>query len=473
MSTSVEVRRVSSFGRAVWGLGSLGTIGYLNTVTALVMLYLTTVVRLDPLVAGALVASARVFDAFTDPAMGLLSDRTHTRWGRRRPYLLLGAVICAIALPTLYAIPLGLPTGDRVLWTAAVLILYSIGFTVFNVPYMTMAVEMTTDSQERVSLMTYRVIFMMVGGFVGNAGAPWVVTVLGNNATAYAHMGLLFGVGIFVVMLLVFLCVPDRSVTGRAVAHVGFREQLRSAADNRPLMILLGVKVLQFIGIAANSATLAFFVTAVMKRDLRTLAFFGTVTLIANCVSVFGWRLLACRMSKKTGCIVGVIGFILGTLSWLASGPAESTSALAVRAIAMGVFGSSILLFEQAMLLDAVEHDRLRTGLERAGLFTSAYVFIERLGYSLGPLLLGGLLHLMDFDAKLPLDRQPPSASTAVILSLVGIPVITFGLSLVFLFRYDLTEERLEMLRGGGPHARGGRGAAELVVGAPLAPPGG
>jgi Na+/melibiose symporter-like transporter len=113
----------------------------------------------------------------------------------------------------------------------------------------------------------------------------------------------------------------------------------------------------------------------------------------------------------------------------------------------MGLFSSAILLFGQAVLIDAVDYDRLRTGQQRAGLFTSVYVFVERLGYSLGPVLLGGLLAAMHFDKTKPLDQQPASASTAVILSMVAIPAITFGVSMLLLWHYDLTERRLDELR--------------------------
>ena len=92
--------------RLAWGAGSLATIFYLNVVTALVLVYLTTVVKLDAAVAGSLVAGARLIDAFSDPLMGWITDRTHTRWGQRRPYLLLGAVVCGVGLPLVYSIHL-------------------------------------------------------------------------------------------------------------------------------------------------------------------------------------------------------------------------------------------------------------------------------------------------------------------------------------------------------------------------------
>jgi GPH family glycoside/pentoside/hexuronide:cation symporter len=433
--------------RIAWGIGSLGTISYLNTVTALVMVYLTTVVHLNPLVAGTLVTGARVFDAFTDPMMGFVSDRTQTRWGRRRPYLLLGAIVCGSALPLLYWLPGTVPPEQTTFAAAAVLLFYSLGFTIFNVPYMTMPVELTTDHRQRVAVMSYRVAFMMTGGFVGSSVAPWVVQSLGNDATAYARMGALFGAGIFAVMLVPFLFVPDASAKHAPARHAGFREQFTTALENRPFLTLLGVKVLQFIGIAAHSSTMPFFVKTVMKRDFTVLAWYGLVTLGATIAGVALWRALAPRIGKKRGFMIGVVGYVLGTSSWLLGGPGEPDVLLAARGIFMGLFSSAILLFGQAVLIDAVDYDRLRTGQQRAGLFTSVYVFVERLGYSIAPVLLGGLLAAMDFDKTKPLELQPPSAATAVMLSMVAIPGIVFGLSLLLLWKYDLTERRIDELR--------------------------
>ena len=139
---------VSFQARFFWGIGSLGTITYLNIVTALVMVYLTSIVQLDASVAGTLVFIARIVDAFMDPGMGWVTDHTKTRWGRRRPYLLLGAVVCAASLPlvfSVHALPVIINPATTVLLC---LIVYSLGFTIFNVPYLAMPVEMTTDRMQ-------------------------------------------------------------------------------------------------------------------------------------------------------------------------------------------------------------------------------------------------------------------------------------------------------------------------------------
>lgn len=223
---------VSTVTRWSWGLGSFGTITYINTVTALVLVYLTTIVKIDPLLAGALVTGARVFDAFTDPFMGYITERTRTRIGRRRPYLLLGAFICGVALPLVYHIPLGGDESTRIAWVIGALLLYSIGFTVFNVPYLTMPVEMTNDPQERVSIISSRVLFLTLGSFAGGAFAPAALERLGRDESGFAQMGLIFGALVFATMLITFFGTRAARTREFVAHHVSLAEQWRTALQN-------------------------------------------------------------------------------------------------------------------------------------------------------------------------------------------------------------------------------------------------
>ena len=254
--------------RFFWGLGSFGTISYLNIVTALVLVYLTTIVKMEPAVAGSLVFVARIVDAFSDPAMGWLTDHTRTPWGRRRPYLLLGAVICSASLPMVYSIhALPLPFGP-VVTTLAVLIVYSLGFTVFNVPYLTMPVEMTTDRMQRFSIMSYRVVFMMLGALTGSAGAPFLVEKLGKDADAFQVLGMMGGALVGLVMFTTFLGTKGARASEASNTHLSVLEQIKTVANNRPFVLLIGVKLLQFFAIASAAGTVAFFVTVVLKQKL-------------------------------------------------------------------------------------------------------------------------------------------------------------------------------------------------------------
>jgi GPH family glycoside/pentoside/hexuronide:cation symporter len=427
-----------------WGLGSFGTIAYLNVVTALVLVYLTTVMKIDPGTAGLIVFIARLVDAISDPLMGWVTDRTRSRWGRRRPYLLLGAIVCAFSVPLVYSLHT-FGSGPHAVWFAlAVLIVYSLGFTIFNVPYLTMPVEMTQDRMQRLGIMGYRSVFMMFGSVAGSAIAPLIVEKLGRqDPSSYQTLGAIYGAVVFLVMMTTFFGtrMGAHQAVDESAQHVPIREQVQAILDNRPFMMMVGIKVLQFIALSAGGATTAFFVVMVLKRDFSLMTQLAVATIASTVVFIPVFRWVGRYITKRTGLAIGIIGEVFATLTWLLATPEDSTAFFIARGILGGIFSSAILLFGQAMWLDTIDHDREKTGLRREGLYTSVYVFIERLGYSVGPLLLGELLQIMNFDKNLPLEQQPPSAELAVILSLVGIPALAYSAGLIFLWFYRLPEK--------------------------------
>jgi len=426
--------------RFFWGLGSLGTIAYLNIVTALVLVYLTTIVKLDASVAGTLVFAARIVDAFSDPAMGWITDRTRTRWGRRRPYLLLGALVCGASLPLMYSTHL-MPAPFGPATTAlVVLIIYSLGFTIFNVPYLTMPVEMTTNRLQRLSVMSYRSVFMMLGAVIGNSGAPWLVERLGRDADAYQALGIIGGGLVGLVMFATFAGTKGARASAPSDLHLSFRQQIKTVSENRPFLLLILIKALQFFALASMSATMAFFVTVVLKQNFDLLTVFGITTTFAIITSIFFWRWLGNRITKRTAFMIGMVGEVSTMMIWLIATPENSYQIVVARGLLSGFFGSAILLNSQAMWLDTIDYDQQRTGLRREGMYTSVYVFVERLGYSLGPLALGFLLSGMGFDKNLPLNAQPDSAQLAVTIGLVWIPAIAYALGFVLLLFYKLPE---------------------------------
>jgi GPH family glycoside/pentoside/hexuronide:cation symporter len=188
-----------------WGLGSFGTIGYLSVVTALVLVYLTVVLKMEPATAGRIVFVARLIDAFSDPLVGWLTDRTRSRWGRRRPWLLVGACVCGLALPLVYSQHLLPGFSGSVIGALVALIIYSWGFSLFNVPYLAMPVEMTEKRRERIDLMSYRSLFMTLGGVAGSAGAPLLLKAFGGDAHGYAILGWVGGALAFLILFACFL----------------------------------------------------------------------------------------------------------------------------------------------------------------------------------------------------------------------------------------------------------------------------
>ncbi|MFK8053388.1 MAG: MFS transporter, partial [Woeseiaceae bacterium] len=407
---------------------------------ALILVYLTSIVKLEPYVAGMIVFGARIVDAFCDPLMGWITDRTSTRIGRRRPYLLLGAIACGLTLPLVYSIHVLTDGSNAAVIASLVLILYSIAFTIFNVPYLTMPVEMTTDRTARIQIMGYRVVFMMIGGMLGNAGAPYLIDQLGGGANAFQQTGMIAGGVIFLFMLIAFLGTSGARAAPYEKTTQKLSDNLRSIVENKPFMTLIGVKILQFIAIAAVSSTIAFYVTVVLKQDFKLLSVFGITVTATIVVAVPIWKRISNHITKLRGFVIGIIGEVLSSMIWLIATPEISYEIVVARAILAGIFGSAILLNSQAMWLDTIDYDYRRTGLHREGMFTSIYVFVERLGYSVGPLALGALLSSMGFDKTLPLNQQPESAELAVYIGIVWIPAAMYTLALLLLTRYKLPD---------------------------------
>ncbi len=441
-------RTVPFFQRLTWGVGSLGTIMYLNVFTALILYYLTVVLKMDPKLAGSLVFAARLVDAFSDPIMGWVTDHTRSRWGRRRPYLLLGAVVCGCSLPavfSLHALVGDLPSG--VVAVMAVLIVYSLGFTLFNVPYLTIPVEMTTERLQRLSLMSYRSAFMMVGAMLGTAGAPALIEYLGGDTdpAAYQSMGLMFGGLVLLAMLIAF-----RGTRGAYAApaekqpKLSVWRQVDTLLQNGPFLLLIGAKCTQFIALAVTGGTIVFLFTVVLKQPWTLISAFALASTATIIAAIPFWKWCGMFITKRRGVLIGAGGEALASLTWLLISPDWSRETLiaflVARGVIAGVFGSAILLYSQAMWLDTIDYDQRRTRLRREGLYTSVYVFVERLGYSVGPLLVGLILGVFGFDPDLAPENQPASAATAIMICMVAIPFLAQVCMMLFVWFYRLPE---------------------------------
>lgn len=434
--------------RLTWGLGSLGTITYLNVFTALAMYYLTLVLKVPPALAGTMITAARLVDAFSDPFMGWVTDHTRSRWGRRRPYLLLGAVICAASLPAVFSIH---GMSDAVppssVLVMAVLIAYSLGFTIFNVPYLTIPVEMTTDRMQRLSLMSYRSVCMMIGAALGASIAPAMLEFLGGDksASAYQMMGLIIGAVVLAAMLAAFLGTHraySAPVTGQP--KLSIRKQAGTLLQNRPFLLLIGAKCTQFVALAVTGGTVAFLFKVVLKQPFTLLPWLAISTTLTLLAAIPFWKWCGQFITKRRGVLIGAGGEVFASLSWLLVGPETSQQVMIVFLVARGIFSGffagAILLYSQAMWLDTIDYDQRRTGLRREGLYTSVYVFVERLGYSTGPVLLGLILSTAGFDVKLDAEDQPASAAAAILFCMVAIPALAQVCMMLFVWLYRLPE---------------------------------
>lgn len=426
-----------------WAIGTLGASLLLNGFSFLVPYYLTTVLGIGAASAAAMLFIAKGWDIVFNPVMGVVSDRTSTRWGRRRPWLLLGAVVTGVGFAAIYS--LGLTPFSQQLWFITLMLAFvGTGYTIFNVPYMAMPAEMIDDYKDRTRMMAWRVFFIGIGTFLAGGLAQRSAELFGGGVRGYSLMGLVFGTAIFVFMAAAFFGTAGARFTLRERERVSLVEQWRTGLSNRPFVALISTKFLQLFGMFTNTATGIFVVKFVIGQEnpgtwmLWFVAFAGTLQIL----TIPLWRRLAFAIEKQRTYIVATALFSVVSLSWLLAGPDEPLWFFCARAALYGVSASGLLLMGQSMLPDTIEYDYRRTGLRREGIYSALYSFVEKVAAALAPSILLLAYAAVGFQSRAPV--QTPEAIEGIRLAAALLPCLYFALSIPCLAFYRLTEQSLK-----------------------------
>lgn len=445
MSTAVAPSRLNRWDYAGYGLGSVGT-GIFSTIPGLLLLtFMIRHLAVPAAIAGLVILVPRLWDVITDPLAGSLSDRTRTRIGARRPWLLAGAVTMPIAFALIFQVPT-LRGTQAALYVLGVYILGTTSFTVFQVPYVAMPAEMTDDYHERTTIMAWRIAFLTIGILLAGGAAPEIVAAGGGGRDGYALMGLVLGGILFAVLIGAFLGTRRTRIVEPTVSTAPFREQLRAAAENRPFFWLLGAFIVQALGVGAMLAGVDFFAAYILEDPSQTAILF--VFLIAPALFTMPfWSWVGHRFGKKAGFVACVVIFALGGLSLVTASP-DRLWLVYLQVFVMGTAYAGTQMFPFAMLPDTITVDTARTGLRRAGAFTGVWTAGEKLGFAAGPALFAAVLAFTGFietEGGVIVD-QPAAALVGVSLGFAVAPALLMLLSLLLVRRYTLDEEAVRGL---------------------------
>ena len=392
-----------------WGLGSVGTQIVLNSQSLLLLYYFVAILKLEPALAGSILFGAKLFDAALAPVVGSWSDRADTPWGRRRPFLFAGAILCAAGLFFIFNTPSAHPA---VLLSALMLI--SVGYSFFNIPYIAMPAEMTDSPAERTSIMSWRIAFVGVGTMVATSLLPPLAKYWGGDGSAYGKMGAVAAFLTLITMLTTFALTRPARATRSMGEPFSIGAMFGAIASNRPFAYLLAAKLLQLIGLASLSASMLFFFKEVIGGGESMLALWGLVANGVSILSMLLWPRIGRRYGKVPIYCASVAGFALFGFSWLLAGPDSSAAAVLIRAAGGGVFAGGLSLMSQSLLPDTISVDHARTGLRREGLFAGAYSFVEKASFALGPMAVGFIFQIMGFATQGSLGGNPKAVYLAV-----------------------------------------------------------
>ena len=437
-----------------FGVGTVGVSIMINTVTAYYPAYMSTVLGQSTGIAGILLMLSKLYDAVADIVIGVMSDRTRSRWGRRRPYLLAGAFVSAASFLMLFA-PSSMSGGELWAYMLAALILHSTGYSLFNVPYMAMPSEMCDSFDERTRLLSFRTLFVSLGQLFALAATAALIESGGGGALGYRIMAAVMTLIIFSAMFSSFLGTASARAIGPSEG-AGNRlswTQVVQLFRNRPFAMLVGAKIFQFLGFASVATTGLLFMLNVLNIGYIGQIHFSVSLNIAVALAMPLCVRLGKTIGKRKTYLLGVLFFCASALSWLLADETITVYGIWARGAISGLGSGALILMSVSMLGDTMAYDRRVSGIHREGLMSSVIAFVEKGSFALGLALAGILLNWVGYVPTTggELIDQPASAVQGLYLGFAVIPALMFLANGVFLYFYNLDEDKfLTAERAGG-----------------------
>ena len=422
--------------RLGWAFGQFAIASHMAIVSVYLLYYLTEVHRVPVLLAGVITVLPRVWNILTDPLVGMLSDRTRSRWGRRRPWVLAGTLLWAPAFAAMFALPATLPVHMLALAFLLLYLLVNSGVSLYHVPYSAMAPEMVPDYRQRLSLIGYKEVASRLAVLLAISAVPWIVERAADPFAGYRLAGLAFGALILVSGVATFLATahaPQAPLPVRA-PDGGLRGQWQALRRNRPLAVLGGAYLVANIASVAFSGALIYLVTAVHGQPAALMGLLYPLGSLVSLAVTPLWARLGARFGKREACVAAYLGL---SGCWLLPLllPLGAVWPLFVLMLVFGLFNAGAELLPNAMVPDTVEHDELHGGWRREGTIYGAWVVIQQSGMVLGGLVVSLLLAVVGYESVQAADA---GVRAGIHLGVALVPAALVLLALVLVRRYPI-----------------------------------
>ncbi|PIQ34759.1 MAG: MFS transporter [Bacteroidetes bacterium CG18_big_fil_WC_8_21_14_2_50_41_14] len=428
------------------------------------MVVLIMSLNMNPILAGILGAFPRLLDALTDPIMGFISDNTKSKWGRRKPYILLGSIITGITFMIMWQLNPEDSQTYNFFYFLIVSIFFYIGYTIFATPLIGLGYEMTSDYNERTRLMAVSQWMGQIAWMI----APWFwVIIYDPSIFESAPQGarvLSIWVGAACMILGILpaifnkeMIVPDKdkmsNLTMKELAKntKEFIRGIKLTLRNKPFVKLCGATFLIFNGFQTIAQFAMFIIVYYLFNGDKAAsgtwpAWFGTISALATAFIVIP---IVTKFSEKYGkknafiiaTLLSIVGYIL---KWWGFNPANPwLMFMPIPFLSFGIGGLFTLMM--SMTADVCDLDELNNGERREGMFGAVYWWMVKLGTAIALLTSGIVLSLVGFDQSI--DKQSIETITNLRIADIVIPVFTAIMAIIIIWKYDVTEQKAYEIR--------------------------
>ena len=438
MSGAADPRLRERLGPGVklgYGIGDFGFNLVVQAAAVHLMFFFTDVYAIPAAAAGTISLVSKIWDAVIDPGLGMLVDRTRTRWGSKRPYLLFGAVPAGAAVFLLFLGP-ALPQGWKIAYSAASFVLFCTALSVANIPYTALSASITLDSRARSSLSAWRMSLAILGTLVAAGATRLLVDLLPTKLAGFRVVGAAYGLAVVVILLATFFSVRER-VMGQREESANFRQSLKAMTANPPYLLLTGGMFLFMVAVGMTASGVNYLfkynLHAESSASFALLALLGTAFLFIPL-----YLLLANRTSKRLAFVVGmgILAAVLTALYFVGERGVWLTIGLFVVG---GIGMSSIYFCPWAMIPDTVEYSQWKLGVRREGILFGTFFLFQQLGSAVALFLQGMGLHLAGYVAN---AEQSARSLTGIRLLMSLVPLAFVLAGIVLISFYSITAER-------------------------------
>jgi len=424
-----------------YGLADLGFALITSAMQFFLLFYYTDVAGINPALAGAaLLVGKLTWDALNDPLFGYWSDRTRSRFGRRRIYMLIGAVPLGIAACIMFSLPKGLTGVPAFLAVLLSFWLVDTFQTMAATPYYAMTPELTRDYNERASLTSIRMVFSVVGYILGAASTTLLAGAFQgaglNMQQAWSTTGAVFGVIAAITILVTTLTVKERPDLAGEPSTLPPAKAFLTSFKNRPFVILMLAFILSSFSFTVLTALVPYFIQYQLGMKDQ-VSFVLLVMLLTIGVFLVPAKLISDRINKgpayALGLLIASIAIIFSF--FLPRGPSPMIYIIAAVA---GMGFSAQWVFPWSMLPDVVEYDEKVTGERREGVYYGLWAFTTKFTGALGVAVSGWALQLYGY---VPNVEQTARALFGIRFFFAVVPAVVILVSLPFLIWYPITRK--------------------------------